>query len=226
VHTDLLETEREGYWRFFNKRRSLILRHNFAFGMVSGACYAILLWAPAYVERVFHWKADRVGFALALGSAAGAAANIGWGMVADRLKRRGQQDGLYRLFSILFALCIPCAIITFTALGPDLFLVGYIITAALLLGAGGLTSAMQLATPPHLRGRITGLQTLASGIFGLALSPTLVPSLTQYLYRDKQAVGLSIATVVTVALVIAIILLFTARRPLREAIDAQEQGMS
>ena len=220
--TDLLHSEREGYWRFMRLRKALILRHNFAFGMSSAACYAILLWAPAYTERVFHWKADKIGFTLALGSGAGALANVMWGMVADKLKRRGYQDGLYRLFTVLFILCIPTAIVTFTVLGPGTFLIGYLATSVLLLGSGGLTTAMQLATPVNLRGRIIGLQTLASGVFGLALSPTLVPSLTQYVYRDKQAVGLSIATVITVTLLIAIVLQSLARRPLRDAVNAQE----
>jgi ABC-type Mn2+/Zn2+ transport system permease subunit len=86
-----------------------------------------------------------------------------------------------------------------------------------------LTSALQLATPANLRGRIIGLQTLASGVFGLALAPTLVPSLTQYLFHDRNAVGRSIATVVTITLVIAIGLQTWARRPLRQAVDAQER---
>jgi MFS family permease len=221
-HTDVLHSEREGYWRFMRLRRALLLRHNFAFGMSSAACYAVLLWSPAYLQRVFHWKADKVGLTLALGSGAGAISNICWGMVADRLKQRGYQDGLYRLFSVLFVICIPTAIVTYTVLGPDTFLIGYLITSILLLGSGGLTTAMQLATPANLRGRIIGLQTLASGVFGLALAPTLVPSLTQYLFRDKQAVGLAIATVVTVTLLIAITLQSWARRPLRAAINAQE----
>jgi MFS family permease len=224
--TDVLHSEREGYWRFMRLRRALILRHNFAFGMNSAACYAILMWAPTYVERVFHWKADRVGLTLAIGSVCGGLANVTWGAVADRLKRRGCQDGLYRLFTILFLLCIPSAIVTFGVLGPNTFLIGYVVTSILLLGSGGLTTAMQLATPPNLRGRITSLQTLASGVFGLALAPMIVPSLTQYVFHDKLAVGYAIAAVITVALSIAILLLQLARQPLCEAIDSQEMEPS
>ena len=221
-HTDVLHGQREGYWRFLKLRKGLLLCHNLAFGMNSAACYAVLLWSPAYVERVFHWKADRVGLTLALGSAAGGIANVTWGVVADKLKQRGYQDGIYRLFAGLFILCIPTAFLTFTVAGPQFFLVGYLATSILLLGSGGLTTAMQLATPAELRGRITGLQTVTSGVFGLSLSPMLVPTLTQYVYRDRQAVGLSIVTVITGALLIAIVLQTVARRSLREAIDVQE----
>jgi MFS family permease len=219
-----LPQNKEGYWEFLRLRKALILRHNFAFGMNSAACYAVLFWSPAFLERVFHWKSDRIGLVLAAGSIASILGNVGWGWVADVLKRRGSQDALYRVYPLLYVGCIPATAITFTTLTPEWFIVGYLLVAILLLGSGGLTAAMQLSTPSHLRGRIVGLQTLASGIFGLALSPTLVPTLTDFVFHDRQAIGLAITVVVAVAASIAIALLCWGRRPLREAIMAQEQA--
>jgi MFS family permease len=92
----------------------------------------------------------------------------------------------------------------------------------LLLGSGGMTAALQLSAPPGLRARVMGIQTLSSGIFGLALAPTLVPSLAQYVFNDRQAIGLSIVVVVGVSLVATIALLLFARGALREAVAARD----
>jgi MFS family permease len=94
--------------------------------------------------------------------------------------------------------------------------------SVLLLGSGGMTAALQLSAPPAMRARVMGIQTLSSGIFGLALAPTLVPSLAQYVFNDRQAIGLSIVVVVGVSLVATILLLMFARKALRDAILARE----
>ncbi|MFC0303434.1 MFS transporter [Rhizorhabdus histidinilytica] len=218
-----IEGEDDGYLRFLRARTRLLVCHNLAYGLMSSACYAVLLWAPAYLERGFGWGADRVGMVLAIGSACGAAANIGWGMMSDRLLRGGRRDAHYRLYPGLYMLCIPVTALTFLWVGPAAFLPLYMMVSVLLLGSGGMTAALQLSAPPGLRARVMGIQTLSSGIFGLALAPTLVPSLAQYVFRDRQAIGLSIAVVVGVSLLATILLLFFARRALREAVEAREE---
>lgn len=220
----LSEAQDDGYLRFLRARARLLICHNLAYGLMSSACYAVLLWAPAYLERGFGWAADRVGMVLAIGSACGAAANIAWGMTADRLMRGGRRDVHYLLYPGLYVLCIPVTALAFLWIGPSSFLIVYMALSILLLGSGGMTAALQLSAPPGLRARVMGIQTLSSGIFGLALAPTLVPSLAQYVFNDRQAIGLSIVVVVGVSLVATIALLLFARRALREAVAARDES--
>jgi MFS family permease len=223
----MAERRSDGFWAFLRKRRRLLLLHNLAFGMNSAACYAVLFWAPAYLERDFAWKADRIGFTLAIGSSFSILGNILWGSVADRIKRCGYADSFYRLYPALYAICIPVTVITFVLLDGQNFLMGYVIVALFLLGSGGLTGALQLSTPAPLRGRVTAFQTLASGVFGLALSPTLVPLIAELCFHDRQAVGYSIAIVVAVAGTLAATLLLFGRKSLSDAItslEAEEDG--
>jgi MFS family permease len=214
--------EDDGYLRFLRARARLIICHNLAYGLMSSACYAVLLWAPAYLERGFGWGADRVGMVLAIGSGCGAIANICWGLASDRLMRGGRRDVHYLLYPGLYMLCIPMTALTFLWVGPGSFLPLYMMVSVLLLGSGGMTAALQLSAPPAMRARVMGIQTLSSGIFGLALAPTLVPSLAQYVFNDRQAIGLSIVVVVGVSLVATILLLMFARKALRDAILARE----
>jgi MFS family permease len=211
-----------GYWAFVRSRARLLICHNLAFGLMSSACYAVLLWSPAYLERSFGWKANRVGLVLAFGSAGGAIANVAWGMASDRLMRMGLRDALYVVYPALYLLSIPVVALTYMVLGPAAFLPMYLLVAVVLLGSGGLTAALQLVTPNNLRARILSIQTLVSGIFGLALAPTLVPSLAQYVFHDRQAIGVSIVVVVAVSLVLTIAILLFARPALRDAIALEK----
>lgn len=206
------------YGAYFRKRFKLIICHSLAFGMVSSACLAVMLWSPAYLERNFEWHAGRVGLTLALGSGAGALASVLWGTLSDRLLRSGRRDAPYILYPAIAALCIPLAILSFTVAGPDMFLAIYLATSILLFACGGMTSAMQLSTPPQFRARILGLQTMSAGAFGLVLVPALVPGLAQYVFRDPLAIGRSLAVVVAFGLLATILLLLSTRRDLRAAV--------
>ncbi len=211
-----------GYAVFFRSRLRLILCHSLAFGMISSGCLAVMLWSPAYLERNFGWASGRVGLVLALGSGCGAMASILWGAMSDRLMRKGRSDAPYIVYPVILAVCVPITILAYTFAEASTFLIPYLLASMLLLGCGGITSAMQLSTPPQFRARILGLQTMSAGIFGLALVPVLVPSLAQYMFRDRLAIGHSISIVVLITVLIAILLLISTRGALRDAVTALE----
>ncbi len=212
------------YAAYFKKRSRLILCHSIAFGTLSSACIAVMLWSPAYLERNFEWNPGRVGLTLAVGSGAGALASVLWGTLSDRLLRSGRRDAPYILYSAICALCIPLAIVSFSFAGPAMFFAFYLVTSALLFGCGGMTSAMQLSTPPQFRARVLGLQTMSAGVFGLVLAPALVPAIAQYGFQNPLAIGHSLSVVIAVNLLLTIALLLFTRNALRTAVLEFEQS--
>ncbi len=216
------DLEREKFWAYIGRRKKLVLCHNLAAGLMAASSYAFLLWSPAYLSRNFGWPANRIGLVLAVGSALGAIGNISWGWAVDRLRTAGVRDAHYLFYPAVFLICIPMTAFVFERLGPGTFMVGAAVLALFLLSNGGMTTAMQLGNPPQFQARIIGLQTIASGVFGLALAPTLVPSIAQFAFHDRMAIGQSIVIVVAVSMTLAAGLLLWVRPDLRDAIQEQE----
>lgn len=213
--------ENEGFLAFLKRRAWLMFAHNIGFGLNASACYAVLMWAPAFLERTYRWPTERIATILAIGSGVGAIANVLWGTTADRLMH-WRSDAYYILYPAIFAICSPVLLVTFVYLPQAWFSPAYLLVCLLLLGSGGLTSALQLSVPTHMRARAMGIQTVTSGVFGIGLAPTLVPSIAQHVFHDRLALGQGIAIVVVGSQVLAFILFVASRRQLREAVAEQQ----
>jgi MFS family permease len=59
-------------------------------------------------------------------------------------------------------------------------------------------AALQLITPPLLRGRISALYAVVVNFTGLALGPVLVALLTDYVFHSKAAIDVALAIVTVV----------------------------
>jgi MFS family permease len=134
------------------------------------------------------------------------------GMWARALRARGDSS------SEMTVGAVSCGLIG--ALTLVLVAVPSLTVAAVLAGlafyahslpAGCNAAALQLITPPRLRGQAAALFMLVGNTLGLGLTPLLVALITDYVFGDPQMVGRSLQVVALLTMPLAVVLLYRAR---------------
>ncbi len=205
-------------WRVF-------LAHFTGFALLALPMTTLATWVPAYLMRVVGMSPPEVGFKLGLivliFSPIGVIAG-GW--LSDTLLKRGISDAPLRVgvFAALFM--IPFAVLATTVKDPNLVL---LIACPFAFGAsitmGLAATALQLVTPNRLRGQIAAVWMLFLNLITAGLGPTAVGLVTELVFGDPMAVGLSVASVNTFAVVTGGLILFSSWRPYREAVAAENK---
>jgi MFS family permease len=84
-------------------------------------------------------------------------------------------------------------------------------------------AALNIVTPNELRGRGIALFALVTGTLGAGGGPVFIAAVSDYLYKDKQAIGLAMATVIAICLPLAALFLALALRPMRQAVQEADR---
>ena len=206
--------------RFLRLRPGATVCHLGAFALLTLCAYAIAGWAPAFMGRKFGWEPQAIGLGLAvsLGGGGVLAAGLG-GLSVDALFRRGVMDAHFRVHIFTTAIGASCAVGAFLCNSAWLFLV--------LLGASYMTltsftpsaaASLQLMAPSRIRGRLSSIYAFTITMVGLGLGPLLVALATDYLFRDRQMVGESVALVIGVVAPVVMVLLAVGMKPYRAAV--------
>jgi MFS family permease len=89
------------------------------------------------------------------------------------------------------------------------------------MAAAGLGPALvQIATPAHLRGRISALFVVCTGLISMGLGPSLVGFVTDYIMGDEAKVGWSMILTLFVLLPLAAFILSIGRSRLEGLLAA------
>jgi MFS family permease len=70
---------------------------------------------------------------------------------------------------------------------------------------------VQIATPAHLRGRISALFVVCTGLISMGLGPTTVGFITDHILRDEAKVGWSLVASLLIVLPLAVFILSIGR---------------
>ena len=203
-------------WRFFGP-------HFLGFGLYSMCGYGIMIWTPAYMNRVFGWEMIVVGPATALMMMTGVFGGSALGAIADRWFSRGTRDAHLRLYSIAALIQPMIVFFAITANNPYLFLALYGCYHVMSSFTGVATAAFHLVTPNEYRGQVSATFLLMFNILGLGLGPSVVAFLTTYAFEDPAMVGWSIVITFAIFMPIASLLLRAGCGPMRAEVDAMER---
>lgn len=220
-HTSLDGTSLFAFVR--HHKRAFFSQH-IGFAMLGLSGYAIASWAPAHFQRNFDWTPGLIGPVLGVAiGLSGMAGTLTVGALADRAFRNGQKDAYFTAAIMTTLVGVPLIVCAFLADDPwtcaTLLGLGYLF----LCSFGGICSAaLQLMSPSRLRGRTAAMYVFTLNILGLGLGPLIVGALTEYVYGDRQLVGLSVATTVAIAGVISIACLASGRKAYAQTIDSAE----
>jgi MFS family permease len=117
---------------------------------------------------------------------------------------------------------LPLAMVVFLVSNGTLFLLLYAIVAVVTIPLiAYFTTAVQMVTPRHLRGRVTALTSIPLALIG-SLGPLVVGALTDFVFRDEARLGWSLAAVMSTMIPIAILCMRRCLPALRAAVDANE----
>jgi MFS family permease len=181
--------------RFLSVERQLFTRLLLGYGMNGIVTYAVFSWAPTYGRRVLGLSPAEIGTQMGLISTIGGltAAAI-YGAIVDRQFARGRIDFVLRAFTIGALFALPVTIAGFVMDNHTVFIAGIIAVQFLLSAAlGPAVAAFLIATPPVMRGRMAALVNGLINLAGYAFGPMVIGALTEYVFRDPQKIGWSVA---------------------------------
>ena len=188
-----------------------------AFAMQALCNYAQQAWLPTFFVRVHDFSLRQAGVTLGLLSlASGLPGAFAGGRLADRWQRHGVAEAPLRVgvlatacAGVLFtlAMAVPALAARLLFLAPAFFF--------LAMPIGSAYASLQLILPNQVRGQIGALQVFALNLLGLILGPALPGLMNDYIYRDPQMVGRSLAWTVGGASLLSALLFAATFRPYR-----------
>jgi MFS family permease len=120
--------------------------------------------------------------------------SVVYGYIVDRQFSRGRIDFVLRANSLGTVIATPLCFLGFTANQHSVFIAALIADQCALVAAlGPGIAAIQMVTPPEMRGRMAALIIVVINLAGYGGGPLLIGALTEFFFSDPQQVGLSIA---------------------------------
>ncbi len=206
-------------WLFLRQHKPLFLAAFVGFGLAYAATIGFQLWTPVYLARIHGWQPDRIGPVIGIAQISAAALIPLHGWIVDRLYRQGRKDAhlLWCVFTVLAA--APFGIGAFLVASPWVTIACYWMFMALILSTASMGPAtVQVATPPHLRGRVSALYVLASGLIAMAGGPAFIGIMTTLVMQDEMKLGYSLIASIFCVLLPAALLFALGRGSMRRAL--------
>ena len=208
-------------WAYMSGNRGTFTCLYVGVAMASLSAYGTMAWIPTLFIRRHGWTAGDTGLVLGLIiGICGTAGMMTGGRLADWLRGRGQSDANLRV-----ALLGVVAWLPFGALYP---IVSSAWWAAALLAPvyffssmpfGLAPAAIQQLMPNTMRGQASAIYLFVINLIGLGLGPTVVATLTQDVFHDKNAVHLSLLVAGVSAHLCAAVLLWRGLKHYRRSLD-------
>lgn len=207
----------------YGEALSFIFAHRKAYGAIivgMGCVYtvtiALQLWTPTYLTRLHGWTPTQIGVTMGIAQMLPAASLPLHGLAVDRLFRGGKRDAhiLWCLVTLLIA--APLAVCAYLVTNPWLTVAlfgGYMLFILSTASMG--PAATQVVTPPQLRGRVSAIYVLVTGLVGMAVGTFVVGFTTDKILGDPMKLGTSLIILIVGFLSIAAILFQTGRAELR-----------
>jgi MFS family permease len=207
---------------FLRPNRRLYSLLFLGFGAAAMLPYGFSAWIPALMMRSYGLGPAVVGkvFGLIVGVCGLTAHGIN-GFVVDALFRRGVVDAHLRFYVISALVSTPLVVIGFLS-GNWLWLLAGVVAAYLVLTpfVGYAAAALQIITPPQMRGRMSALYLFVISGIGLGVGPSLVAALSDLVFRSEARLGAALACFTAICAGAAALLLTLAMRRFREAVAA------
>jgi MFS family permease len=198
----------------FRSRGKLIFFYMVGWGFLSSYFYATAAWTPAFAMRSFGWDSRQVGTTIGLITAiCGVAGCVLGGSAMDMLTRARIKGATFLLTALLMAAALPFFLGAYLT-GSATLMVPLLSIAILLyspMGAGAYAS-LQTVAPPGARGKVAALFAFNQALWGAALGPAAVGFITDYVLRDENRIGQSLAIWGIFVVPIGVTMLLIGRR--------------
>lgn len=207
---------------FVRRERALLTPMIAAFSLMALCSNSITGWAPTYITRQFGWTPAAYGPVLGLTSIGAAATLVFKGMLVDWLYQRGIKDIHVRFYSWLVAGSLPLAAALFLVTNPIVFMILFALVSIVAIPVTSYAATvMQVITPQSLRGQMAAITAFFMLSIG-GLGPSVVATLTDYVFRDEALLGRSLECVMLVLFPLTLLFLRMSLAPLRRRVLSVE----
>ena len=205
---------------FMGSNRVTLFCHHAGIALVLMTVYGFVNWMPTFFLRVHAWQPQQ--FAITYGTygmVAGIFSAFSSGWLATWLKDRGYIDGTFLALIIGCAGCVIGGTIAPLMPTPEAALWVYILTGvfANYPSVAGL-SAIAEVVPNEMRGIITSIYIMLTGLLSSGIGPFAVGFVTDAVFGDKAAVGSSMVVVSLITGVPGVLLLIIGRNSFRDSL--------
>jgi hypothetical protein len=208
-------------WSYIRDNRATFTCLNLGIACLTFASYGLSTWVPTFFIRKHGWPPAQAGMVFGvIVAVAGTLGIVAGGRLADRLRLRGYADAEMRVALLAAVGGLPFGVLFPLAPRGDW---SAVLLAALVFMAsapfGVAPAAIQRMMPNAMRAQASALYLFVINLIGLGLGPTAVALVTDQVFRDKNAVGLSLLVVGVLAGVAAIALLGIGLGPYRRSLE-------
>jgi MFS family permease len=190
-------------------------------GLIALYGYGSYSWIPAMLIRRYGWSQGTTGLVFGvIVAVAGTLGIVSGGRLADWLRQRGYPDSDLRI--ALGAAMAGLPFLVVFPLAPSAIWAACLLVPVVLFTSmpfGVAPAAIQQMMPNTMRAQATAFYLFVINLVGIGLGPTIVAALTEDVFRDKNAVHLSLLVVGAVSFVLAIVLLWAGLKPYRRSLD-------
>ena len=212
------------FWTYLKRHRRVYIGIMGANSMLTVMTYGTLAWFIEFLIRTYGVARETAGLQFGfINIIAGSLGAIVIGWLVQPMVRRGMVDAPVRMLLI-----IACLVFLPTALGPlssnpTLAIILVCPTMFFLTGfyGPGIT-ALQMITPNRMKAQVTALPLFFANFFGLALGPTIVATLTDFVFGDDAALRYSLAILPVILCPLAALFAYQALKPYRDMLVTQD----
>lgn len=182
---------------FLKSQKRIIIAHFGGFMCLGIVISAYMIWVPEFLRRTHDYSIADAGFTYGiLLLVFGTAGPYAGAWYTDFLRKKGRHDAEMRAAYHGSLLMIPLAVVT-PLIGGKVAVVSLLalLTFALSFPQGLTPTILQLVTPNKMRAQVTAVFMLIAVLTGYTLGPASVAMLTDYIFQDEGAIGISLALV-------------------------------
>ena len=195
--------------------------HTIGFGMFSIFNQGVGFWFPEFFIRTYGWKRPDIG--VWQGSTSIVFGTLGlWAgsRLAKYFFEKGKNDANMRVMLIAAAGLMPFAIVMPFMPSGEIAAPFFIATAFFgFMPYGAAPAAIQQLFPNQMRGQAGALFLFTINVIGGGTGPTIVATLTDYVYGNPLLLRYSIATVAIVSLSLAVTLYALGLKHFRRSLE-------
>jgi MFS family permease len=185
-------------------------------GLLAMYGYGCSAWYPVFLQRVYGFSVGDAGIFLGICNLIfGSVGGLFGGWLADRMVERGDAYGHYK---VSVAYCLAFAVTgAVGSAAPSPYICFPLIAISLAFSntlIGVVAAALQILTPPRMRGLISSLFLAMAAFIGFAFGPSAIGYATTYIFQDDNLVGYSLALVAAIFPTLGAVAFWLGRRPL------------
>jgi MFS family permease len=187
-------------------------------GLLAMYGYGCNAWYPTLLQRVYGFTIGQAGLFLGISTLIfGIGGGLFAGWLSDRLLAKGHPDAHYR---VSIGYCLAFAVTGAVGSAASSPWIAFPLIAISLAFSntiiGVVAAALQILTPPRMRGLISSLFLAIAAFVGFAFGPSAIGFATTYIFRDDNLVGYSLALVAAIFPTLGAVAFWFGRKPLLE----------